>query len=83
MSDWLLPRNVDIEFDRDEYVRPPLDERAKYYEILHGIQDGDGPAVTIEEIRREERWGERQEWTPPTPTPSPFTSTPEEAMTDG
>lgn len=56
MSAWLLPHRRMLEFNRDEYVRPGLGERAQAYSVLHSIQETDGsPAVTVDEIRRAER----------------------------
>ena len=57
MSRWLLPRGKSIEFNRDEYVRPGLEDRAQSYQILHDIQDETGPVLTVEEIRRQEHFG--------------------------
>ena len=61
MSRWLLDEGSAIEFDPDRYVQPPLEERARAYSTLHGIeeQDEDGStkrALTIDEIRARERW---------------------------
>jgi HK97 family phage portal protein len=57
MSAWLLPRGTDLEFNRDEYVRPGMYERAQTYEILNRIQDVHGnPAITVDEIRLAERF---------------------------
>ena len=57
MSAWLLPRGTRMEFNRDEYVRPGMYERAQTYEILNRIRDvHDNPAMTIDEIRLAERF---------------------------
>jgi len=57
MSNWLLPRGSVLEFNRDEYVRPTMKERAETYEILNRIQDVHGnPAITVDEIRLAERF---------------------------
>lgn len=57
LSQWALPPSVSIEFDRDEYVRPPLDERAAAWATLHGIVDADGRrAMTVDEVREFERF---------------------------
>jgi hypothetical protein len=57
MSLWLLPRGTDIEFDPDRYTQPPLEERARAYQTLHGIEEPDGKrAITVDEIRARERW---------------------------
>ena len=56
LSRWLLPRDVSIEFNRDEYVRPGLGERASTYATLHGIVDEEGrPTMAVNEIRVAER----------------------------
>lgn len=58
MSRWLLPVGQRMEFDRDEYTRPDLGERASAYSTLHGIVDDDGRrAMAIDEIRTAERLG--------------------------
>jgi HK97 family phage portal protein len=52
-----LPRGTRLEFNRDEYVRPGMYERAQTYEILNRIRDVQGnPAMTIDEIRLGERF---------------------------
>jgi HK97 family phage portal protein len=57
MSLWLLPRGTDLEFNRDEYVKPPMLERAQTYATLHGIMDEKGNhAITVDEIRLSERF---------------------------
>ncbi len=59
MSRWLLPasRWRKIEFDRDEYTRPTLEDRASAWQVLNAIQDESGQVLTAEEIRTEERYG--------------------------
>lgn len=57
MSAWLLPRGTSLEFNRDEYVKPAMFERAQTYEILNRIQDVHGnPVMTVDEIRLAERF---------------------------
>lgn len=52
-----LPRGTRLEFNRDEYVRPGMFERAQTYEILNRIRDEhDNPAMTVDEIRLGERF---------------------------
>ena len=52
-----LPRGTKMEFNRDEYVRPGMYERAQTYEILNRIQDVHGnAAMTVDEIRLAERF---------------------------
>jgi HK97 family phage portal protein len=52
MSAWLLPRGTSFWFNRDEYVKPGLGERASSYATLHSIVDEDGrPAITTDEVR--------------------------------
>jgi HK97 family phage portal protein len=52
-----LPRGTRLEFNRDEYVRPAMYERAQTYEILNRIRDEAGnPAMTVDEIRLGERF---------------------------
>ena len=52
MSRWLLPRGTSLWFNRDEYVRPGLADRARAYRTLHTILDKDGrPAITTDEVR--------------------------------
>jgi len=56
LTQWALPNGTSIEFNRDEYVRPGLEERARSYQILHGIEDADGArGLTVDEIRLAER----------------------------
>lgn len=57
LSHWLLPRNIGLELNRDEYVQPGLGERAIAYTQLHSIADPDGTvALTAAEIRQRERF---------------------------
>lgn len=57
MSAWLLPHGTRMEFNRDEYTRPPAKERAETYAILHNIVDEKGNrAMTTDEIRMAERF---------------------------
>lgn len=57
VSQWALPRGTNLEFNRDEYVRPDLPERANAYSTLFAIVDpATGQrAITVDEIRRAER----------------------------
>ena len=56
MSNWLLPRGTQIEFNPDRYVQPGPLERAQTAQIMAGIVDGDGnPARSVNEIRVGER----------------------------
>ena len=51
-----LPRGTVLEFNRDEYVKPAMFERAQTYELLNRIRDEqDNPAMTVDEIRLAER----------------------------
>lgn len=61
MSRWLLPPGSDIEFNPDRYTQPPLEDRARAYATLHGIEEvgANGEpkrAITVDEIRANERW---------------------------
>src|SRR5262245_26260557 len=56
LSNWLLPRGTSIELNRDAYVQPDPESRARTYQTLHNIQDASGPAITVEEIRQAERF---------------------------
>jgi HK97 family phage portal protein len=57
LSSWLLPRGTRLEFDRDEYIRPDLGDRANAYSVLHALVDDDGArALTVPEIRAAERF---------------------------
>jgi HK97 family phage portal protein len=58
LSGWLLPRGTRLELNRDEYVQPGPLERAQTAQILHGIEDDGGRAMTVAEIRAGERLGE-------------------------
>ena len=52
-----LPRGTVLEFNRDEYVKPSMFERAQTYEILNRIRDEhDNAAMTVDEIRLSERF---------------------------
>lgn len=51
LSNRCLPVGTTIELNRDEYVKPPLFERAQAYQILVGIG-----AMTAEEVRELERF---------------------------
>lgn len=58
ISQWALPRGQHVELNRDEYVRPGLNERATAYQTLFNIFDpatGER-AMTIAEIRAAERF---------------------------
>lgn len=52
ISNWALPRGTSIEVNRDEYVKPPLLERAQAWAIF--IDKG---VVTTDEVRQAERYG--------------------------
>jgi hypothetical protein len=57
LSGWALPRGTTVEVNRDEYVRPALNERAEAYATLFGLVDEEGNrAITIAEIREAERY---------------------------
>jgi HK97 family phage portal protein len=56
LSGWLLPRGTSIELNRDSYVQPEPESRARTYQILNSIQGPEGPAMTVEEIRAAERF---------------------------
>jgi len=57
ISGWALPGARGLEFNRDEYVRPGLGERAQAYTMLYSITDPvtGQHAITIDEIRALER----------------------------
>jgi hypothetical protein len=56
MSEWLVPRNTDIELNSDAYVRPEPLVRAQTAQILNSIVDAEGnPVLSVEDIRRVER----------------------------
>ena len=42
LSNWLLPRGSRVEFNRDEYVKPDAEARARTYQTLHSIVDEKG-----------------------------------------
>lgn len=57
ISRWCLPRGTRMEFNRDEYTRATMKERAETYAILNKIVDEKGnPAMTVDEIRMAERF---------------------------
>ena len=58
LSEWLLPRGVRVEVNRDEYVQPGPYERAQTDQILAGIVDPatGAQAKTVGEIREAERF---------------------------
>jgi len=55
LSGWLLPRGTSVELNRDSYVQPEPESRARTYQILNGIQGPEGPAMSVDEIRAAER----------------------------
>lgn len=63
ISQWSMTRGQHLELDRDEYTRPALDQRAVIYNTLFNIYDPSTGerALTIDEIRNEERFGEYDE----------------------
>lgn len=76
LSFWALPRGTTVELNRDEYVRPGPAERAGYYATLHGIADEAGPAITVEEIRRAERFEPLAASLPPAAPAAPVEEVP-------
>ena len=58
LSEWLLPRGVRVEVNRDEYVQPGPYERAQTDQILAAIVDPatGQPAKSVAEIRETERF---------------------------
>lgn len=86
ISNWALPSTQSIELNRDEYVRPPLNERAVIYNTLFNIVDPvtGQRAMTVEEIRTAERLVVNDTPTPagvppvpaPVPPPPPTAPTP-------
>lgn len=57
LSEWLLPNGTTVEVNRDAYVAPDAESRARTYQTLNGIRDPQGnPAITVEEIRAAERF---------------------------
>jgi len=56
LSGWATFAGTRVELNRDEYVRPGLNERAQAYAMLHGIEDETGRAMTVAEIRERERF---------------------------
>lgn len=73
LSAWTMPAGRLLEFNRDEYVRPGLEERARAYQTLHGVVDDDGSrAIYADEVRAAERFEPRAapaDVTPPSETP--------------
>ena len=60
LSYWALPRGTTVEVDRDAYVQPDPLERAQTAQILNAIVDQQGnPALTVEEIRAQERFDDK------------------------
>ncbi|MBO0743665.1 MAG: phage portal protein [Candidatus Dormibacteraeota bacterium] len=56
LSEWLLPRGTSVELNRDAYVQPEPESRARTAQILNNIRDDQGnPALTVDEIRSAER----------------------------
>jgi HK97 family phage portal protein len=56
MSNWLLPRGTRFEFNRDDYVKPDDETRARTDAILFNLIDEHGNrAKTIDEIRMSNR----------------------------
>lgn len=62
LSWWALPRGTNVELDRDEYVRPGLEELAAWYRAMIELE-----VMTPAEIRKRERIG----GPPPRPRPQP------------
>lgn len=60
ISGWALPATIDVLFDSEHYVRPPLAERATAYATLFAIQDpATGQrAIEVDEIRAVENLGD-------------------------
>jgi HK97 family phage portal protein len=57
LSNWLLPRGSRVEFNREEYVKPEAEARARIYQTMHSIVDEKGNhAMTVDEIRLAERF---------------------------
>jgi portal protein len=73
LSGWALPSTQTVELNRDEYVRPPLNERAVVYQTLFGIVDPatGARAMTVDEIRAAERLSAWDEPDAPIPPPAP------------
>jgi len=57
LSQWLLPRGTTVEVNRDAYIQPEPEARARTAEILNRIVDpvSGQPALTVQEIRAAER----------------------------
>jgi len=56
LSYWALPRGQRVELNRDDYTRPPFNERAAGYKALAdaGVALGQ-PVISADEIRTMER----------------------------
>jgi HK97 family phage portal protein len=60
LSQWLLPRGTKVEVNRDAYIQPEPYQRAQTAQILNAIVDPQGnPALTVDEIRANERLDDR------------------------
>lgn len=66
LSGWLLPRDWEVELNRDEYVRPSLLERAQAYQML--IANG---VLSADEVRLIERYSGASDAGPSSTTPPP------------
>lgn len=56
ISGWALPRGQRMEFNRDAYVQPDPESRARTYQTMFNIVDEKGNrAITVDEIRMAER----------------------------
>jgi len=83
ISQWALPNTQSVELNRDDYVRPPFNERVVGYQTLFNIVDPvtGARAITVEEIRQAERFA-AIDYEAPAPDPSalnppPTSQTPE------
>jgi len=57
LSGWLLPRGTMVELNKDAFVQPEPESRARTAQILNSIRDEQGnPALSVPEIRRAERF---------------------------
>jgi HK97 family phage portal protein len=56
LSEWLLPRGTVVEINRDAYVQPEPESRARTAQILNNIVGPEGPALSVAEIRAAERF---------------------------
>lgn len=56
-SHWTLPGTQSVELNRDDYVKPPFNERVVGYQTMFNIYDPvtGARAITIDEIREAER----------------------------